>query len=116
MSGTEIRDGRAAGRLEAVGDGEVAGRRIEYVVLEPPVRSLVPVRTIVEPAREGKGAAGVARRELYVIAEREGDPVAPPCPYVVQRSARHPEKAPPADRSCCRPAAKDWLRACPGRF
>src|SRR5690349_21692938 len=74
MSEIEIRDDRAAGRLEATGDGtdgEVVGH-IEYFVLESPARALVPVHTIVEPAHEGKGIAGSLARELYAIAEREG--------------------------------------------
>lgn len=37
MSDTGIRDDRAAGRPEAVGDGEEVGR-IEYFVLESPGR------------------------------------------------------------------------------
>lgn len=115
MSDIEIRDDRAAGRLEALGGaGEVVGR-IEYFVLEAPARALVPVHTIVEPAHEGKGIAGSLARELYVIAAREGIPVAPLCPYVVQWAARHPEEAPPADPALLT-AAKDWLRSHHGRF
>lgn len=114
MSDSDIRDDRAAGRLEAVTGGEVAGR-IEYFVLEAPARALVPVHTVVEPAHEGKGVAGSLARELYGIAEREGVPVAPLCPYVVEWAARHPETAPPADPELLA-AAKDWLRAHPGRF
>lgn len=115
MTDIEIRDGRAAGRLEAVGDGgEVVGH-IEYFVLDSPARALVPVHTIVEPAHEGKGIAGSLARELYAVAEREGVPVAPLCPYVVKWAERHPEVAPPADPELLA-AAKDWLRAHPGRF
>ena len=115
MSDIEIRDDRPAGRLEAVGDGgEVVGR-IEYFVLESPCPALVPVHTIVEPAHEGKGIAGSLARELYVMAAREGVPVAPLCPYVVKWAARHPQEAPAADPELLR-AAKDWLRAHPGRF
>lgn len=114
MSETEIRDDRAAGRLEAIGDGEVAGR-IEYFVLESPERALVPVHTIVEPAHKGKGIAGSLARELYAIAAREGIPVAPLCPYVVKWAERHPDEAPAADPALLR-AAKDWLMAHPGRF
>ncbi len=115
VSGIEIRDDRAAGRLEAVGDGgEVVGR-IEYFVLEAPRPALVPVHTIVEPAHEGKGIAGSLARELYGISAREGVPVAPLCPYVVKWAARHPEEAPAADPELLG-AAKDWLRAHPGRF
>ncbi|MBK3638690.1 N-acetyltransferase, partial [Streptomyces sp. MBT97] len=76
MSDIEIRDDRAAGRLEALGDGgEVVGR-IEYFVLESPAAALVPVHTIVEPEHEGKGIAGSLARELYTISAREGVPVA----------------------------------------
>ncbi|NNN30233.1 N-acetyltransferase [Streptomyces sp. S3(2020)] len=114
MSDIEIRDDRPAGRLEAVGDGEVVGR-IEYFVLASPAPALVPVHTIVEPAHEGKGIAGSLARELYATAEREGIVVAPLCPYVVKWAERHPEEAPPADPALLR-AAKEWLAAHPGRF
>ncbi|MEU6606220.1 GNAT family N-acetyltransferase [Streptomyces shenzhenensis] len=114
MSDIEIRDDRAAGRLEAVEGAEVVGH-IEYFVLESPGRALVPVHTLVEPAHEGKGIAGSLARELYAVAGREGVPVAPLCPYVVKWAARHPEEAPPADRELLR-AAKLWLAAHPGRF
>ncbi|MFI9169000.1 GNAT family N-acetyltransferase [Streptomyces lincolnensis] len=114
MSDIEIRDDRAAGRLEAVGGGEVVGR-IEYFVLEAPGRALVPVHTIVEPAHEGQGIAGSLARELYAIAAREGVAVAPLCPYVVKWAERHPDEAPAVGAELL-DAAKDWLRAHPGRF
>ncbi|MGW2486258.1 GNAT family N-acetyltransferase [Streptomyces sp. NPDC001606] len=114
MSEIEIRDDRAAGRLEAVGAGDVVGR-VEYFVLESPARALVPVHTIVEPAHEGQGIAGSLARELYALAESEGVPVVPLCPYVAKWAERHPETAPPADPAL-REAAKDWLRAHPDRF
>ncbi|MFG2634574.1 GNAT family N-acetyltransferase [Streptomyces sp. NPDC048362] len=114
MSEIEIRDNRAAGRLEAVDAGEVVGR-IEYFVLESPARALVPVHTIVEPAHEGKGIAGSLARELYALAEREGVPVAPLCPYVVKWAERHPDVAPAADPRLIA-AAEDWLRAHPNQF
>jgi predicted GNAT family acetyltransferase len=114
MSDIEIRDDRAAGRLEAVGDGEVVGR-IEYFVLESPGHALVPVHTIVEPAHEGKGIAGSLARELYATAEREGITVAPLCPYVVKWAERHPDEAPVAAPELL-DAAKAWLRAHPDRF
>ncbi|MGY1581942.1 GNAT family N-acetyltransferase [Streptomyces sp. MN13] len=114
MSEIQIRDDREAGRLEAVGEGEVVGH-IEYFVLESPARALVPVHTIVEPAHEGKGIAGSLARELYALAEREGVPVAPLCPYVVKWAERHPDEAPEAAPELLR-AAKEWLVAHPGRF
>ncbi|WP_406440575.1 N-acetyltransferase [Streptomyces sp. NBC_01613] len=114
MSAIEIRDDRAAGRLEALDGGEVVGH-IEYFVLESPERALVPVHTIVEPAHEGKGIAGSLAREFYAIAEREAVAVAPLCPYVVKWAERHPDEAPAADPELLR-AAKDWLVAHPDRF
>ncbi|WP_217145798.1 GNAT family N-acetyltransferase [Streptomyces sp. AC627_RSS907] len=114
MSDLEIRDDRTAGRLEAVGAGEVVGR-IEYFVLDAPERALVPVHTIVEPAHEGKGIAGSLASELYAVARREGVVVAPLCPYVVKWAERHPDQAPAADPELLR-AAKEWLVAHPGRF
>ncbi|MEU0164506.1 N-acetyltransferase [Streptomyces iakyrus] len=114
MSDPEIRDDRAAGRLEAVSGGEVVGR-IEYFVLESPERALVPVHTIVEPAHEGKGIAGSLARELYAVAGRERSAVASLCPYVTKWAERHPDEARPADEALLA-AAKDWLRAHPGRF
>jgi uncharacterized protein len=114
MSDIEIRDDRAAGRLEAVDGDEVVGH-VEYFVLEAPGHALVPVHTIVEPAHEGKGIAGSLARELYAIAAREGTVVAPLCPYVVKWAERNPDEAPAADPDLLH-AAKDWLRAHPGRF
>ncbi|MFJ7074178.1 GNAT family N-acetyltransferase [Streptomyces sp. NPDC098781] len=114
MSDIEIRDDRAAGRLEALQGDEVIGR-IEYFVLEAPERALVPVHTIVEPAHEGKGIAGSLARELYGIAAREGTGVAPLCPYVVKWAERHPDEAPAADPRLVE-AAMDWLREHPDRF
>ncbi|MGW7788456.1 GNAT family N-acetyltransferase, partial [Streptomyces tricolor] len=63
MSGTEIRDDRVAGRLEAVGDGEAAGRRIEYVVLESPARPGRP-RADRRGRPGGEGSAGALARGL----------------------------------------------------
>ncbi|MFJ4364130.1 GNAT family N-acetyltransferase [Streptomyces chartreusis] len=114
MSDIEIRDDRAAGRLEALQGDAVTGH-IEYFVLESPARALVPVHTIVEPAHEGKGIAGSLARELYGMAKREGIVVAPLCPYVVKWAERHPDEAPAADPALLE-AAKDWLRAHPERF
>ncbi|MFI9341759.1 GNAT family N-acetyltransferase [Streptomyces sp. NPDC052773] len=114
MSDIEIRDDRAAGRLEALAEGEVVGH-IEYFVLASPAPALVPVHTIVEPAHEGKGIAGSLARELYALAAREDVPVAPLCPYVVKWAERHPDEAPPADPDLLR-AAKAWLVAHPERF
>ncbi|MEU6547250.1 GNAT family N-acetyltransferase [Streptomyces sp. NPDC046859] len=114
MSDIEIRDDRAAGRLEAVQGDEVVGR-IEYFVLDEPSRALVPVHTVVEPAHEGKGIAGSLARELYRMAEREGVAVVPLCPYVAKWAERHPDEAPAADPELLA-AAKEWLRAHPGRF
>ncbi|MFD0318664.1 GNAT family N-acetyltransferase [Streptomyces flavalbus] len=115
MSDIEIRDDRAAGRLEAVGDDGAVVGRIEYFVLDDPRRALVPVHTIVEPAHEGQGIAGSLARELYAVADREGVVVAPLCPYVVRWAERHPDLAPAADPELLR-AAKAWLSAHPGRF
>ncbi|MET8244954.1 GNAT family N-acetyltransferase [Streptomyces sp. NPDC005202] len=114
MSDIDIRDDRAAGRLEAVAGGEVLGH-IEYFVLESPERALVPVHTIVEPAHEGKGIAGSLARELYDSARREGVAVAPLCPYVVRWAERHPDEAPAADPELLG-AAREWLAAHPERF
>ncbi|MEW2316668.1 GNAT family N-acetyltransferase [Streptomyces bauhiniae] len=108
MSDVEIRDDRAAGRLEAVAGGEVVGH-IEYFVLDSPARALVPVHTIVEPAHEGKGVAGALARELYALAGREGVAVAPLCPYVVSWAERHPDEAPAADPALVA-AAKERVR------
>ncbi|MGA5319069.1 GNAT family N-acetyltransferase [Streptomyces seoulensis] len=108
MSDVEIRDDRAAGRLEAVAGGEVVGH-IEYFVLDSPAPALVPVHTIVEPAHEGKGIAGSLARELYALAKREGVAVAPLCPYVVSWAERHPDEAPAADPALLA-AAKERAR------
>ncbi|MER7486797.1 N-acetyltransferase [Streptomyces sp. NPDC126497] len=110
----EIRDDRAAGRLEAVADGEVVGR-IEYFPLDTPERALVPVRTVVEPSREGKGIAGSLARELHAVAAREDSAVVPLRPYVATWAGRHPGRAPAAGPELIR-AAKEWPAARPGRF
>ncbi|MFD5448039.1 GNAT family N-acetyltransferase [Streptomyces sp. NPDC003470] len=115
MSDIEIRDDRAAGRLEARGDGDAVVGRIEYFVLETPERAFVPVHTVVEPPHEGKGIAGSLTRELYTLARSEGVAVAPLCPYVVKWAERHPDEAPAADPELLR-AATEWLVAHPGRF
>ncbi|GGI98965.1 GNAT family N-acetyltransferase [Streptomyces brasiliensis] len=114
MSDLEIRDDRAAGRLEAVADGEVVGH-IEYFVLEAPGRALVAVHTIVDPSHQGRGIAGSLSRELYAVAAREGIAVVPLCAYVVKWAEGHPEEAPAADPELLR-AAKRWLVAHPERF
>ena len=114
VSDIEIRDDRAAGRLEAVTGGEVVGR-IEYFVLDAPERALVPVHTVVESAHEGKGIASGLARELYAVAAREDSAVAPLCPYVVKWADRHPDRAPAVGPELMR-AAKEWLAAHPGRF
>ena len=114
MSDIEIRDDRAAGRLEAVAGGDVVGR-IEYFVLDEPRRALVPVHTVVEPAHERKGIAGSLARELYGIASREGSAVAPLCPYVTKWAQRHPDEAPSADPELMA-AAKKGLADHPEMF
>ncbi|MFF2022076.1 GNAT family N-acetyltransferase [Streptomyces sp. NPDC058171] len=114
MTDTEIRDDRAAGRLEAHADGELAGH-IAYFVLAEPGPALVPVHTVVRPEFEGRGIAGSLARELYVLAAREGVPVAPLCPYVVKWAARHPEEAPVADPELLR-AAKRYVAAHPEQW
>ncbi|OWA13890.1 GNAT family N-acetyltransferase [Streptomyces sp. CS113] len=114
VSDIEIRDDRAAGRLEAVADGEVVGH-IAYFVLDAPERAVVPVHTIVEPAHEGQGIAGSLARELYRLAGREGVTVAPLCPYVVKWAARHPDEAPAADPELLR-VAKERLVEHPELF
>lgn len=114
MSDIEIRDDRAAGRLEAVAGGDVVGR-IEYFVLDEPRRALVPVHTVVEPAHEGKGIAGSLARELYGIASREGSAVAPLCPYVAKWAQRHQNEAPSADPELMA-AAKKGLADHPEMF
>lgn len=115
MSGIEIRDDRAAGRLEAVvAGGEVVGH-IRYFTLESPEPALVPVHTLVEPAHEGRGIAGSLARELYAVAAREDSTVAPLCPYVTRWAARHPDEAPAAAPELMR-AARQWLTAHPEGF
>jgi len=114
MGDIEIRDDRAAGRLEAVAGGEVVGR-IEYFVLDAPERALVPVHTAVEPAHEGQGVAGSLARAFYALAAREDSAVAPLCPYVAAWAGRHPDRAPAAGPELMK-AAHAWLAAHPERI
>ncbi|MCX2923359.1 GNAT family N-acetyltransferase [Streptomyces sp. NEAU-W12] len=116
MSVIESRDGRAAGRLEAVaGEGGEAVGRIECVVLESPEHARVPVHTAVEPAHEGKGIAGSPAGELYAVAAREEVVVAPLCPYVPRWAARHPGRAPAVPPGPVQ-AATQWPAARSERF
>ncbi|MER7759866.1 GNAT family N-acetyltransferase [Streptomyces sp. NPDC097619] len=108
----EIRDDRAAGRLEAYEDGAVVGH-VVYFVLAGEVPALVPVHTVVHEGHEGRGIAGDLVRTVYRNAEREGVPVVPLCPYAAAWAERHPEEAPvPAEELVT--AAKEQLAATPG--
>ncbi|WP_330333803.1 N-acetyltransferase [Streptomyces sp. NBC_00536] len=91
----EIRDDRAAGRLEAYEGAEPVGV-IAYFVLGPGpgAGALVAVHTVVEPGHEGKGIAGDLVRTFYGIAAAEQVAVVPLCPYAASWAARHPEEAP----------------------
>ncbi|MFH8484128.1 GNAT family N-acetyltransferase [Streptomyces longisporoflavus] len=109
--GTEIRDDRARGVLEARAGGEVVGK-IVYFTLDAPESALVPVHTEVEPAHEGEGIAGSLARELYALAAGEGIAVAPLCPYVVKWAERHPDEAPAASAELAA-AARDKQRSEP---
>ncbi|MCE0446629.1 hypothetical protein LT493_24450 [Streptomyces tricolor] len=114
MSRTEIRDDRVAGASRPSATVKRPAAASSTSSWSRP-RALVPVRTIVEPAREGRAPPGALARELYVIAEREGAPVAPLCRTSCSGPHATPGRLRRPTRSCCRPAAKDWLRACPGR-
>ncbi|MFH7598654.1 GNAT family N-acetyltransferase [Streptomyces racemochromogenes] len=91
----ELLDERKAGRLLAVEDDAVVGF-IAYFVLEEPPHALVAVHTVVEPGHQGRGIAGDLVDRFYRIAEAEGVPVVPLCPYAARWAARHPEQAPVA--------------------
>ncbi|MEZ3177914.1 N-acetyltransferase [Streptomyces pimonensis] len=114
MGDIEIRDERAAGRLEAVADGEVVGR-IECFLLDTPEHALEPVHTVVGPAHEGRGIAGSLARGPYAVAARGDGAVALLCPYVAERVECHPDRAPAAGPEPVR-AAKEWPAASPGRL
>ncbi|MEU5146768.1 GNAT family N-acetyltransferase [Streptomyces yangpuensis] len=105
----EYRDEREAGRLLAVEDGTAVGH-IAYFVLAGPPHALVAVHTIVEPGHEGRGIAGGLVRTFYGLAEAEGVPVVPLCPYAASWAAKHPDEAPvpPAEVTA---AAKAQLAA-----
>lgn len=89
----EIRDDRAGGNLRALANGEAAGV-IAYFVMDGEPAALVAVHTVVEPGHEGKGIAGALVREFYAMADREGVPVVPLCPYAAKWALRHPDLAP----------------------
>ncbi|MFE9462701.1 GNAT family N-acetyltransferase [Streptomyces virginiae] len=91
----EFQDEREAGRLLAVEDGQAVGF-IAYFVLDRPPHALVAVHTVVEPGHEGRGIAGGLVRTFYGLAETEGVPVVPLCPYAASWAAKHPDEAPDA--------------------
>ncbi|WP_030762979.1 GNAT family N-acetyltransferase [Streptomyces sp. NRRL F-2664] len=91
----EFQDERKAGRLLAVEDGAAVGYIAYFVLAEPP-HARVAVHTVVEPGHEGRGIAGGLVRTFYRLAEAEGVPVVPLCPYAASWAAKHPEEAPVA--------------------
>ncbi|MFG2335670.1 GNAT family N-acetyltransferase [Streptomyces yangpuensis] len=105
----EYRDERKAGRLLAVEDGTTVGY-IAYFVLAGPPHALVAVHTIVEQGHEGRGIAGGLVRTFYALAEAEGVPVVPLCPYAASWAAKHPDEAPVAPAEAVA-AAKAQLAA-----
>ncbi|WP_327351792.1 GNAT family N-acetyltransferase [Streptomyces sp. NBC_01304] len=114
MTDIKIHDDRAQGRLEARAGSEVVGH-IAYFEQSEPVRALVAVHTVVEPAHEGQGIAGSLARELYALAGRENAAVVPLCPYVAKWAERHPDEAPAAAPELVE-AAKRQLAADPGKW
>ncbi|MFF9349192.1 GNAT family N-acetyltransferase [Streptomyces sp. NPDC014734] len=90
-----MRDDRANGDLRAYEDGETAGT-VAYFVMDGEPAALVAVHTVVEPDHEGRGIAGALVREFYAMADREGVPVVPLCPYAAAWAQRHPDLAPEA--------------------
>ncbi|MGE7384484.1 GNAT family N-acetyltransferase [Streptomyces sp. NPDC004126] len=91
----ELVDERKAGRLLAVEDRRVVGF-IAYFVLAAQPHALVAVHTVVEPGHEGRGIGGELVKGFYAMAEGEGVPVVPLCPYAAAWAGRHPELAPEA--------------------
>ncbi|MDJ0382780.1 N-acetyltransferase [Streptomyces sp. G-G2] len=91
----DIRDLRAAGRLEAHDGADLVGG-IAYFVLSagPSAGALVAVHTVVEPGHEGRGIAGDLVRAFYAIAAAEKVAVVALCPYAASWAARHPDEAP----------------------
>ncbi|MER5886452.1 GNAT family N-acetyltransferase [Streptomyces sp. NPDC001941] len=111
MTQLDIRDDRAAGRLEAYEDGTFVGVIVYFVLAEGP-HALVAVHTVVEDGHEGKGIAGSLVREFYATAAREGVPVVPLCPYAAAWARKHPDEAPAAPDEVVE-AAKAQLKATP---
>ncbi|WP_328967330.1 GNAT family N-acetyltransferase [Streptomyces sp. NBC_00239] len=112
--GVEIRDERAAGRLEAYEDGVAAGF-VAYFVLAQPTgdpAALVAVHTVVEPGREGRGIGGDLVRALYGMAAAEEVAVVPLCPYAAAWARKHPDAAPAAPAALVE-AAQAQLEADP---
>ncbi|APU43246.1 GNAT family N-acetyltransferase [Streptomyces sp. NPDC056254] len=104
-----FQDEREAGRLLAVEDGKTVGF-IAYFVLARAPHALVAVHTVVEPGHEGRGIAGGLVRTFYGLAEAEGVPVVPLCPYAASWAAKHPDEAPDAPAGAVA-AAKAQLAA-----
>ncbi|MEU2761384.1 GNAT family N-acetyltransferase [Streptomyces sp. NPDC006863] len=110
----DIRDDREHGNLVAYEGGEAAGT-IAYFVMDPAPGALVAVHTVVRPEHEGKGIAGALVREFYAIADREGVPVVPLCPYTAKWAKHHPDEAPEASAELVQEAQRQ-LRNHPEMF
>jgi predicted GNAT family acetyltransferase len=84
-----ISDAQAAGRYEAILDGQLAGV-LEYVLKH---ERLALVHTGTMPGYEGRGVASALVRFALDDARRRGLRIIPICPYVRSYLERHPEDA-----------------------
>ncbi|MFI5630122.1 GNAT family N-acetyltransferase [Streptomyces sp. NPDC051664] len=107
----EFFDDRENGNLLARVDGRTAGV-IAYFVMDGTPAALVDVHTVVEPEHRGKGFAGALVQEFYAMADREGVPVVPLCPYAAKWALGHPDQAPVAQAELVE-RAKQQLKSHP---
>jgi predicted GNAT family acetyltransferase len=107
----EFFDDRENGNLLGLVDNVAAGG-IAYFVMDGAPAALVAVHTVVEPEHKGKGYAGALVQEFYAMADREGVPVVPLCPYAAKWAQNHPDQAPVAPAELVE-RAKEQLKTHP---
>ncbi|GAA1487135.1 GNAT family N-acetyltransferase [Brachybacterium fresconis] len=84
-----VRDNAAAGRFEAVRNGDVVG----IMIYERSRGGIELVHTVTDPAHRGEGVASVLVRTTLAEARAANLQVTVICPFVESWVQRHPEQA-----------------------